>query len=51
VGFDGYPHTVIDHNNQSQNFSNYVYPDTNRLLFFDLDQLDVQGPLLLQGIE
>jgi hypothetical protein len=51
VGFNGYPHNVLQNSNEV--FKN-DYTDINStlgLVLLDNNQLDAQGPLLLRGIE
>jgi hypothetical protein len=50
VGFNGYPHGIL--NNENINFTNdYNTSSTLGLVLSDANQLDVQGPLLLRGVE
>jgi len=53
VGFEGYPHynTEYKYLPTLHGYDNHDYAQTNYLSFVNFDQLDVQGPLLLQGIE
>jgi len=48
VGFDGYPHGIL--NNTNDFFTNnYSSSSSLGLILLDKDQFDVQTPLLLRG--
>jgi len=50
VGFNGYPHGIL--NNSVEYFNNdYSNQGTLGLVLLDSNQLDVQNPLLLRGVE
>jgi len=50
VGFNGYPHGIL--NNSVEYFTNdYSSQSSLGLVLLDNNQLDVQSPLLLRGVE
>lgn len=52
MGFNGYPHGIL--NNSLEYYTNDFNTHSSGsigLVFLDSNQLEVQGPLLLRGVE